>query len=160
MVEAGAFRDMWVELVRGELHKVTPPGNVHSKLQVATLAGLLKLLPADRLRGELAVRLDGETVLGCDAAVLTRAVDSDGPVDAGELSLVVEIAVSTADRDLGLKRRLYAGAGVPTYWVVDAARSVVHVFDRPGDGDYAGLSLVRFGEPLAVPDTDGTVTLG
>lgn len=81
-------------------------------------------------------------------------------IPAAAFALVVEVAVSTRDRDLGLKRTLYAAAGIPTYWVIDADRGVTHVFDRPENGDYMGLSLARFGEPLAVPGTDGAVVLG
>ena len=34
-------------------------------------------------------------------------------------ALVVEVAVSSRTRDLRVKPRLYAGAGVPVYWVID-----------------------------------------
>ena len=48
---------------------------------------------------------------------------------------------------------------MPVYWVVDGARGVVHVFDRRGEDGYDGIALVRFGEPLAVPGTEPTITL-
>jgi len=37
-----------------------------------------------------------------------------------QIYLVVEVADTTLDFDLGQKRDLYANAGVPEYWVIDA----------------------------------------
>jgi hypothetical protein len=42
---------------------------------------------------------------------------------------------------------------------VDVERRVVHVFDRPEAGDYLGIDLVRFGEPLVVPGSEAAITL-
>lgn len=159
MVELDAFGDIKVELIGGELDRMPPPGNTHRLLQIALLAQLLKLLPQANVCGEAGIDLGEDTIVACDAAVLERAFELTGMIPAGIVSLIVEIAVSTRDRDLGLKRRLYAAAGIPTYWVVDAEREVVHLFDRPKDGDYAGLALARFGEAIAVPGSDGTIVL-
>lgn len=160
MAQLGAFENMRVELVEGEFQRMPPPGRTHGTIQMGILAQLLTLVPHDRVFAEIAISVGDRTVLGPDAAIVKRAGGGDGPVAPEELLLIVEVAVSTSDRDLTMKRQLYAGAGVPTYWVVDAARRVVHVFDRQADGDYAGLSLVRFGETLAVPGTAGTVVVG
>ncbi len=73
--------------------------------------------------------------------------------------LVVEIAETTLTRDMGTKRARYAAAGIPEYWVVDGARSVVHVHREPIDCDYALIHTARFGEPLAVPGTEATILL-
>ncbi|TCP73253.1 putative restriction endonuclease [Sphingomonas sp. PP-CE-1G-424] len=60
---------------------------------------------------------------------------------------------------MGPKRTDYASIGIENYWVVDGARSVVHVFGEPVDGDYAQVHTVRFGEPLAVPGTNATIII-
>ena len=80
-------------------------------------------------------------------------------VAADELLLAVEVAYSSHERDLHLKQRLYAHAGIPTYWVLDVERRVVHVFDRLDGEAYRDISVVRFGEPLAVPGSEATITL-
>ena len=55
--------------------------------------------------------------------------ETDSPVDLNEYdppTLVVEIAVSSVNDDLGYKRLLYERAGVREYWVVNAkARKVI-----------------------------------
>lgn len=77
-----------------------------------------------------------------------------------DVAMVVEIAETTIHHDLGLKRRKYAEAEIPVYWVVDRTRKVVHTHAEPVDGEYAEVHTVRFGQPLAVPGTDATITLG
>ena len=53
MIEAGAFDNMWVELVEGELERMPPPGNEHSLRQLDLLAALLAVLPTALSRGEV-----------------------------------------------------------------------------------------------------------
>ena len=51
-----------------------------------------------------------------------------GPDHTSNVALVIEVADSSARRDLGLKARLYARAGIREYWVLDVSRRrlVVH----------------------------------
>ena len=159
MADAGAFDDMWVELVRGELERTTPPMSEHGRRQAQVAIRLSKLIPEDRLVGDTAVLISNDTVLGCDAAILTAPVNEHRALRPEDVLLVVEVAETTSSRDLGLKRELYAEAGIPNYWVIDSKRSIVHVYGRPKDGDYAEGGTVGFGVPLTVPGTEGTVTI-
>lgn len=159
MIEAGAFDNMWVELIEGEIERMPPPGNAHSARQLDLLAALLAVLPKTLIRPEVAIDLGDDTVLGCDAAVLKQPVTAKGALTPDQIALVIEVAVSTRERDLGYKRRRYAEAGISIYWVIDEERGVVHVFDRPESGDYLGIDLVRFGAPLPVPESGETITL-
>jgi|SRR5579884_2638710 len=49
----------------------------------------------------------------------------------GDVALVIEVADTTLDRDLGLKLRSYARAEVPIYWVLDLLSLTLHVFSNP-----------------------------
>ncbi|MBX9681055.1 MAG: Uma2 family endonuclease [Gemmataceae bacterium] len=51
-------------------------------------------------------------------------------------SLVVEIADTSLDFDMGEKRLLYAVAGIPEYWVVDVNGRTLQIFRDPQNGDY------------------------
>ena len=161
MVEAGAFDDIQIELVQGELVRMNPPMNEHAGRQAELIGQLWAVLPdaRNRLRGEVAIDLGDDTIVACDVGLLSAPYEGHRSVEAGAILLAVEIAMTTADRDLGVKRLLYASAGVPHYWVVDGKRSVTHVFEHPVDGDYASLRLVPFGETLAVPGTYATIAL-
>jgi Uma2 family endonuclease len=51
-----------------------------------------------------------------------------GPQD---VALVVEVADASLSRDRTLKKRLYAQAGIPVYWVVNLVDRRVEVYDAP-----------------------------
>lgn len=51
-----------------------------------------------------------------------------GPPD---VALVVEIADSTLVRDRGLKKRLYAQAGIPVYWIINLVENQLEVYTAP-----------------------------
>lgn len=159
MADAGAFEDMRVELVEGELERMQQPRNTHAMRQAQLVIRLAQVIGEDRVRGEVGVDLGDDTLLGCDAAVLRIPVTENRMLRPDDLTLVVEVAETTLDRDLGMKRRRYAGASVPVYWVVDGTRSVIHVHAEPVEGEYVEVHTVRFGQPLAVPGTDATIVL-
>lgn len=159
MAQAGAFDDMKIELVQGELERMPPPGTNHAGRQVKVILKLASVFPADQLLGEVGVDLGGDTLLGCDVAVVDRPIDGDRMLDPAEVILIVEVSETSAARDLGMKRLAYARAGIPCYWAVDGERSVVHVYAEPKSGDYAQVSTVRFGEPLAVPGMDASIVI-
>jgi Uma2 family endonuclease len=56
--------------------------------------------------------------------------------------LVVEILSSERNRDLVMKRNLYAGAGIPEYWTLDPANDVLTVLELSGN-EYVERTLGR-----------------
>jgi Uma2 family endonuclease len=57
---------------------------------------------------------------------------NNSPIDLNQFeppALVIEIAASSLNDDLGRKRLLYEGLGVKEYWVVDVNASNVVVFE-------------------------------
>lgn len=159
MVEVGAFDDMKVELVDGELERMPPPMSAHARRQAMVTALLWQVVAAKGLLvvGEVGVDLGGDSVLACDVALIRALPAESRMLRPNEVLLLVEVAETTVARDLGMKRVKYASAGIANYWVVDGGRAVVHVHHDPIDGEYAGVSTVRFGVPLMVPDTDATI---
>jgi len=161
MVALGAFENMRAELVRGEIEKMMPAHWNHGELN-ATVAALLlaELKPTGaRVGTDVVIRIAETTVRAADI-VAVRPDASPGAVLSGsDVLLAVEIADTTLDRDMADKRVDYAAAGIAHYWVIDAARRVVHSFGEPVDSDYAQVGTVRFGEPLPVPGTDATIVI-
>jgi Uma2 family endonuclease len=47
------------------------------------------------------------------------------------------------------KRRLYAEAGIPEYWVVDCAAETIEVHRAPGPDGYRDVRLVTEAAPLS-----------
>lgn len=74
-------------------------------------------------------------------------------------ALLIEVADTTLRRDRGRKKRLYARAGIPFYWIVNLIDLQVEVYSEPdphrAQPDYRQRRLYRGAETLAVI-LDGT----
>jgi Uma2 family endonuclease len=71
--------------------------------------------------------------------------------------LVIEVADSSVEYDLGEKAALYAQAGVPEYWVVNLVDRVLEVFQELENGSYQRRSSLELGSrvtPEAWPDLE------
>ncbi|WP_322964596.1 Uma2 family endonuclease [Sphingomonas fuzhouensis] len=159
MARRGAFADMVVELVAGRLERLDLPMSGHSAIQTKLIVQLASAVSPNRVLGTAGVVLDDSTVVSCDAALLQDVVIEDRFLTSDDLLLVIEIAQTTQSRDLGLKRMLYARAGIPTYWAIDGVRRVIHVQAEPVDGEYTDIHTVCFGERLALPGCEAAITL-
>ena len=49
----------------------------------------------------------------------------------GDIALLVEVSDTTLDRDRGFKKRLYAQAGLPVYWIVNLQDRHIEVYTQP-----------------------------
>ena len=67
--------------------------------------------------------------------------------------LVVEILSSDRNRDLVMKRDLYADAGIPEYWIVDPANGSISVLELSGSA-YLERTLGS-GDTLTTPTIPG-----
>jgi Uma2 family endonuclease len=54
-----------------------------------------------------------------------------GNPDPGQVPLVAEVADSSLRRDRGLKKRIYARAGIRVYWIVNLINRQVEVYSEP-----------------------------
>ena len=50
---------------------------------------------------------------------------------ATDTALIIEVADATLRHDRGIKKRLYARAAIPIYWIVDLNRQTVEVYTVP-----------------------------
>jgi len=77
-----------------------------------------------------------------------------------DVLLLIEVAESSLPYDRSTKRRLYAAAGIPEYWLVDCAAESVEVFRAPNADGYREVSRVAGVATLnlqAVPDVSVTL---
>jgi Uma2 family endonuclease len=74
------------------------------------------------------------------------------------LALLVEIADSSLARDRGIKRRVYARANVPVYWIVDLVERRVVVYTGPSGP--AAQPAYRDSKPYAVSESVPVVVDG
>lgn len=159
MIELGAFGDMKVELVRGELERMPLPMSSHASWQATMIAELATAVGRKLVMGEVGIDLGEDTMLGPDVVVLNEPIADNRMLLPHEVLLAVEVSLSTIDRDLGMKRAEYARGGIAHYWVVDPERQTVHNYAVPVAGEFTQVRSYRFGEPIPVPGTDRTTTI-
>jgi Uma2 family endonuclease len=147
MAEVGILgADEQVELIAGQILQKMPKGPAHSAL-CKRLEKLLERLLADQVLVRLQdpVQLDEYSEPEPDIAVVRPRDDfyaSHHPAPS-DIYLLVEVADTTRDRDLGPKAQLYAAAGIPDYWVLNLSAQQLHVFREPSPDSYQRQLILR-----------------
>ncbi len=70
------------------------------------------------------------------------------PSIAADVKLAIEVSDSSLTRDLGEKVPLYAEAGIPEFWGVDALGQCIYVHRDPLQGKYARPEIARITDRL------------
>jgi Uma2 family endonuclease len=132
MVAAGVMEeDERVELIGGELVPMSPKGNRHEVVKLALAKRWYRLPRGDvDLVVATTFRLSEYSYLEPDAVIFPRASGIPG-LAADNVLLVVEIADSSLQYDMGRKAALYASFGVRELWVIDAVKLTARIFREP-----------------------------
>ena len=159
MVESGLIpQDRRVFLLEGRLYEKRAKTKAHGSVGAAVTRAVDRRLPDDwSLWPESTVVLDPTNAPLPDFAVvrsgnlLGRAAPERYP-EAGDVGLLIEVAVTSLRDDLTTALEQYARALIPTYWVVDVPgrRILVHTEPRvvDGRGEYARVETYRPGQSL------------
>jgi Uma2 family endonuclease len=144
------------ELIEGELFVSRAPGLPHQiviqNLQIA-LVDYLKSNPIGRIvPGAGAIFSDYDAVIP-DLAFITNdrwsSIVSNDRFNAAP-DLLIEVmspGKENRDRDLLVKRQLYARYGVPEYWIIDPANRLVEVY-RLRDTRLESAATLRNGDEI------------
>lgn len=158
--------DARVELIDGEIYTMSPTGDGHNAATVLILRALFEQFSgtADILPSS-SVRMGNWSMPMPDFAVLKRTYTAaelrEHSITAADCALVIEISHSTLRFDRRVKAPMYARAGVPEYWVVAVAESVIEVHREPRADGKGYASVVRYGRGEAVvPAGFGNVRIG
>lgn len=141
MIQSGILTDDDpVELLEGWLVTKMPKSRRHTLSTRRTRAALTEIVPAGWY-------VDSQEPITTDDSepepdvVVVRGSDNDyldrHPAPA-EVALIVEVADATLQRDRTLKQRLYASAGITTYWILNLQDEQLEVYTEPaGEGEQA-----------------------
>ena len=140
MGAAGIFDDKpRVELIDGEIYTMSPftpdhNGHVDKISRFFNKALFDKIL----VRTQGSVQLDDHSEPEPDIAILRFREDFYSERQAGpaDILLLIEVAVNSLETDRTTKKRKYAGAGIPEYWIVIPPEGIVEVYRQPEDGVY------------------------
>ncbi len=133
------------------------PANIsHARLAAKLDRFLARILP-DNLQCLPDTRIDipPDSQPGPDIVVFDADYDGEGAVPVDRVRLVIEVAATTQNKDLGLKAQIFAAAGVPEYWVLDAPAGQLVVHRGPSNGAWSEIVRKNFDEavsPLCAPD--------
>lgn len=162
MAEAGILReDERVELIRGEIINKAKISSQHAA-GVTRISSLFHPV----LRGKYILSVQNPINIGThsepepDLAICQWSDDYYAlrhPIE-NEVLLVIEVADSTLEYDLTVKKTLYAEAGIPEYWVVDVKEKQVHRFTNPENGEYLKSEMLTGEDEVAVVG-EGSVSL-
>lgn len=146
------------ELIEGVIFAVNAQFSRHAKVQRALYRALddaCRTLDSGlEAMFELSVSLSLGSMLQPDI-VIARDIPENAALPGENVVLIVEIADSTLDGDLGIKARLYATAGIPEYWVADVNARRVHQLWAPAGEAYGERRELAFGERIAAATVEG-----
>ncbi len=153
MIQSGILcPDDRVELLEGVIVQKVSKNPPHSHATRATRRALDRLAPDGWY-------IDGQEPISLaasepepDLAVL-RGDFQDfrlrHPV-AGDVGMIVEIAESSLDRDRVLKKRIYAEAEIPWYWIIDLNARRLEAYSRPRNSIYTECTVYLAGDTVPV----------
>ena len=159
---AGVFDEPGrIELIHGRLVEKLPQSPLHraSRIRVSRLLRLV-LTPVFEVADEcpIHVAFDGEPVPDIIALRGGGAEDATQHPSSEDVALLVEVAVSSEQSDLGEKSLLYAQAGISDYWVVLPERERIVVHRDPTPDGYRAVATLGVSDTLSPLAAEG-VTL-
>ena len=146
-----------IELLDGEIICMAPIGNRHMN-SVDWVARLMHPAIGDRamVRVQGSIQLDDASMPEPDIAVIRlRSVNDLAPVLPSDVYLLVEVADSSLEFDLGEKLARYAAAGIPEVWVANLRAGELVVNTEPEGSAYTNVRVIPLDgrvSPQAFPD--------
>lgn len=134
MIEAGILTDDDpVELLEGWLVPKMPKNPPHRLSTQITREALTRLLPPGWYVDAQEPITTQDSELEPDVVVVRgeRRHYRDRHPGPEDIALVVEVADTTLQRDRTAKRRLYARAGIPTYWIINLLDNQLETHEVP-----------------------------
>ena len=158
LVDEGILNDQPVELLDGEIVIMPPEGEPHAAIGTDAAEYLIHLLgQRAQVRQAKPITLTGfDSEPEPDLAIVRRLgpeYREHHPYPENVFWLV-EYANTSLSKDLDAKKRLYAAAGIPEYWVVNLRTMTLLVFRDPDTAVYRTEQTLQGGvvHPLAFPD--------
>jgi Uma2 family endonuclease len=139
MISAGILtEDDPVELLAGILVTKLPKKPPHSLVTQLTREALAQIISPDWYVDAQEPITLADSEPEPDVAIVRgeRREYADHHPGAQDTALVIEVSDTTLSRDRGLKKRMYAAAGIPTYWIINLIEQQTEVYTGPSGSDY------------------------
>ncbi len=122
-----------VELLEGCLIKKMPKKPSHSLATRKTRKSIARLLPEGWYVDSQEPMTTGDSEPEPDVMIVRGDEEQYGTrhPNASEVAVVIEVADTTRGHDRGLKKRLYARAGIPVYLIINLRERQVEMYTGP-----------------------------
>jgi Uma2 family endonuclease len=152
-----------VELIHGDIIKMSPIGSKH-----AALVNRLNKILNESLSGKAIisiqnpVRINDLNVPEPDITILKYADDFyiNKHPEPEDIYLVIEVSDTTLAYDKEIKLPLYASAGIPEFWLVNIERNEIEVHQSPAADVYKSITIHRSGDNIILKDFDTSFDAG
>lgn len=157
IVETGVLDGRRIEFIDGRICEMTPIGSKHESAVDQLARWSFRSIDDSvliRIQQSLGLPLLA-SVPEPDVAWVQNGDYTQTRPTADDVILLIEVADTSVDYDLGEKARLYSAAGIRDYWVVDCPRRRVVVHREPGESGYRSVGENSRREaisPLSHPD--------
>jgi Uma2 family endonuclease len=157
MIDSGVFADDEpAELLEGWLMPKMPkkpPHNLSTGLVCDALQGVLPSRWHIDCQGSVTTS-DSEPEPDVSVVRGNRRDYPDGHPGPKDVGLLVEISDTTLARDRGMKKRIFARASIPAYWIVNLVDNQVEVHTDPtgpaDQPDYRQKQIFKPGDSIPV----------
>ncbi|MCI0531887.1 MAG: Uma2 family endonuclease [candidate division Zixibacteria bacterium] len=150
MAEAGILgEDDRVELIEGEVVKMSPLGSLHAACVDRLITLLYPLINKIAIiRVQNPVRLSDFSEPEPDVALLKPRKDfyAEAHPRPSEVFLIIEVSDTSTEYDRNVKRRLYARAGIAEFWLIDLTAEALEIYNDPQNGEYLQKIFKKRGE--------------
>jgi Uma2 family endonuclease len=148
MVESGALEGQRVELLEGLIVEMSPLSPAHN----AVVTMLMRhFAPAPRWWMQVQSSIEVPPRAEPEPDLVLAAHKPPPGRHLQSALLAIEVAVSSHMIDRNVKAKLYARAGIPTYWVVDVPGRAIEIRTQPGTTGYGHCEIYREGSVVPSP---------
>src|SRR5260370_15888110 len=132
MQDAGIIsEDENFELIEGEIVPMQAKTHVHELIKSALNIGIARALPDSLWLGvESTMYLSERTFVEPDLVIYPRGIKLE-EVKGTDITLAIEVALTSLKYDRGLKAQIYSRYGVREWWGSDPSRRLTHTHPRP-----------------------------
>jgi len=150
LVRAGFFEDAGrIELIEGVIVEMAAEGSRHGEMKMRLGDAIYDRLDKSSHRRfiDTTLKLAPDQAPSPDIFVCREGVPL-AELQADEVSLIIEVADTSLQKDRDGKGAIYARFGIPEYWIVDVEHDTVLVFRSPENGTYAESETFDFSDTL------------
>jgi Uma2 family endonuclease len=156
MAEFGILKpDEKVELINGEMIKMSPIKSVHSGYVTRIVRVLSKYISYDlaTIPSQNPIRLNNYSEPEPDITIAKYSENdyTDHHPTAKDIYFLIEVSDSTLRYDQTQKAKLYAKHKIPVYWIVNLVKNQLEIYENPIDEKYSTKTILKQGDKVVIP---------